>query len=177
MAPSVAAPSNIPTNTPTDSPSISPTSAPIFNPNVDPTIYPTFDPEIDPTMAPSAAPSNIPINTTTELSSTSPTFNPTYIKGFEYGVCLNLQHHIKVLYHISQFECINICKSMSICRMVNYYKYLKTFNDSRCYIFEDICKLSYNKFNNPSSTLWFKGILNKENDKCNDYPLYWKDIV
>eukprot|EP01084_Bolivina_argentea_P227873 384946_1 len=177
-------PTRVPTNNPTKSPTRNPTkitktptTIPTFSPSSAPSVAPTTPPSNAPSFLPSNFPSLSPTNYPSNVPSIPPTFSPTFIDGFEYGICLDLINHIDILYDITQFECINYCKETNDCRMINHYKYFKTDDDSRCYIFNSSCKLSYYLNSNPSSIVWFKEILNGYDSTCSDYPSNWKDIT
>eukprot|EP01083_Nonionella_stella_P263749 895592_1 len=135
-------PSRAPTSNPTSAPSRNPTvttqypsAAPSIPPTTSPSVIPSFAPSNHPSNSPSNSPSFPPTNYPSNSPSSAPTVSPTFIDGFEYGVCSDLSNHIDVLYDISHFQCINYCKLTNDCRMINHYKYFKTEDDTRCYIF------------------------------------------
>eukprot|EP01084_Bolivina_argentea_P302672 522471_1 len=175
-----------PTSAPTLPPSLHPSSSPTSPPTLQPTYSPTFTPTNTPTLFPSNAPSLFPTyapiqtptmhtNTPSNMPSNSPTLSPTFPN--EEGFCMDLMNNIHIEYDTTQDECIAYCKFLN-CKMINHYKFFKHENDSRCYMFNKLCDLSYNIDNNPSSSVWFNTYpLNKQNIQCIDYPLDWTDIT
>eukprot|EP01083_Nonionella_stella_P033199 90879_1 len=61
-----------------------------------------------------------------------------------------------------------------LCRMINYYYYFKSTDDSRCYIFDDICDVVSNDYHTSTqSIIYYKSY----NESCMDYPLDWVDSI
>eukprot|EP01083_Nonionella_stella_P103593 295931_1 len=187
-----AAPSAVPTTestSPTQSPTHMPSSAPSAAPSVppsdvptdSPSLFPTNHPSVAPTDSPTVSPSFAPSGSPSIYPSNAPTGSPTYIYGFEYGSCLDLEEKIELQFDMTQSECINHCHSKTDCRMVNHYEYFKTASDARCYLFDKSCLLSHNPLSeNPSSTLWFKSTLTSAHvidSECMNYPHNWVDVA
>eukprot|EP01083_Nonionella_stella_P103595 295939_1 len=186
-----AAPSLVPTKestAPTESPTLSPSSVPSAAPSVFPSdaptgvpsLFPTNYPSVAPSRSPSMSPSNAPTDSPSFFPTASPTGSPTYIYGFEYGSCLDLEEKIELQFDMTQSECISHCHSKTDCRMVNHYEYFKSSFDSRCYLFDKSCLLSYTLSGNPSSTLWFKSTLTSAHvidSECMNYPHNWVDVA
>eukprot|EP01083_Nonionella_stella_P137188 417463_1 len=60
------------------------------------------------------------------------------------------------------------------CRMINFYYYFKSHNDSRCYIFDDICEVVSNDNHGMNhTTMYYKTY----RDSCTDYPHDWVDKI
>eukprot|EP01084_Bolivina_argentea_P079815 144690_1 len=143
-----AEPGDYPTKSPTTAPTKIPTSSPSFNPSIPPTMNPT----------------QTPITT-----------HSNYLHGLQ---CDNLFDNVTVEYNMDRKQCDELCHLMSSnCRMANYFDYFKTTNDSsRCYIFDEICKIKMdgNNNNNTNRSVIIYNIFDQE---CIDYPTDWTDKI
>eukprot|EP01084_Bolivina_argentea_P253857 426579_1 len=108
--------------------------------------------------------------------STEQTIN--YMKEVSYNaVCSNLVDNYDLKYETTLHECIAICQNMGdLCRMINFYHYFKSVDDSRCYIFERICNIVAvdNNETDQSSILYYKV---NDDDLCINYPTDWIDDI
>eukprot|EP01084_Bolivina_argentea_P165856 288060_1 len=77
--------------------------------------------------SPSACPSHSP----TIEPTVYPTMDFTDIHYLNAAICNNLDENIELYYEGTLNECINKCKQINNCTMINYYYYLKSGNDSR----------------------------------------------
>eukprot|EP01083_Nonionella_stella_P267712 904454_1 len=158
-----AEPGDYPTKTPSLPPTKNPTSDPIANPTSNPT---TKGPTINPTSSPTENPTIMPTGSTTLNE----------MKSIDDGSsCDNLADSYDLIYEISLNECINLCQHMAeSCRMINFYYYFKSHNDSRCYIFDDICEVVSNDNHGMNhTTMYYKTY----RDSCTDYPHDWVDKI
>eukprot|EP01083_Nonionella_stella_P047443 126962_1 len=88
--------------------------------------------------------------------------------------CDNLANNIDIQYDISKHDCVRTCQQMGLtCRMINYFTFLKTTNDSRCYIFDDVCDIKVVSNYNSQSSIAYR-VLDTE---CHNYPLDWADYA
>eukprot|EP01084_Bolivina_argentea_P047249 87047_1 len=175
-----SAPTNTPTATPTNDPTADPTVQPTMNPTVNPTMIPTSDPTTIPTMIPTHNPTADPTNNPTFQPTIYPTFNPTpsptaviYSMEMRNGsLCNNLYDNIHIEYEVNLDECIRDCQAMDEnCRMVNFFHYFKSVNDSRCYIFDKVCDIIDN--DNDNHIIAYKIL----DGLCIDYPFNWVDNI
>eukprot|EP01083_Nonionella_stella_P070284 187952_1 len=139
--------------------------------------YPTVMPT---TSYPSQAPSHLPTPApTTQNPTTFPSIHPTInpieplydMKYKEVMRCENLANSVEIRHQISKEECIHNCQQMSTgCRMINYFNYFKTSNDSRCYVFDHVCIVKLDAATNRSMIAY-----KMYHAECVDYPLDWSD--
>eukprot|EP01084_Bolivina_argentea_P096564 173610_1 len=142
---------NDPTKQPTNTPSKHPTNKPSSVPTNHPSIYPTTSPTLIPTEH-------------------RTTFGISYL--YENNICNNLYENIQILYEVSLNQCVFECEQIHTnCRMINYFNYVKTNNDSRCYIFDKLCHVKVAVNNNNNSIIGYKTLLTE----CVDYPYDWTD--
>eukprot|EP01084_Bolivina_argentea_P158529 276132_1 len=133
-----------PTNSPTDSPTNYPTDSPT-----------TSQPTLNPTHHPTAYPTSNP---------TYPIYEPYTVNHY---LCTNLVDNVGVFHGETFNQCIDECAN---CKMVNYFNYFKTNNDSRCYIFDKICNIQPDLHTN-KSVIVFDAFFKE----CVDYPYDWID--
>eukprot|EP01083_Nonionella_stella_P033648 92076_1 len=153
----------------------------VFNPSFSCTASPTstteywigsilnFDLSTDePTMDPTTDPSSHPTQTPTHHI-------PSNVKSINESACRNLATNTELIYGSDLDECIDICGNMGdLCRMINYYYYFKSTNDSRCYLFDDICNVVSNDHHTSTqSVIYYKTY----NESCVDDPHDWVDSI
>eukprot|EP01083_Nonionella_stella_P262764 893189_1 len=145
---------------------------------------PSFTPTSNPTQPPTLKPTQPPTITPTKPPTLTPTLAPTkhvqsYELKFEVGLsCNDLTNNIDVQYGISKHECIAQCQQMDIlCKMVNYFTYFKTSNDSRCYLFDTLCEVQVHLNNSPYDTNRTFIAYKLPELKCSDYPFDWTDNI
>eukprot|EP01084_Bolivina_argentea_P158530 276133_1 len=136
------------------------------------TIYPTLTPTDSPTNYPTDSPTTSqPTLNPTHHPTAYPTSNPTYPIYEPYTVnhylCTNLVDNVGVFHGETFNQCIDECAN---CKMVNYFNYFKTNNDSRCYIFDKICNIQPDLHTN-KSVIVFDAFFKE----CVDYPYDWID--
>ena len=122
-----------------------------------PTPIPTAEPTAEPTKAP-----------------TYPSKAPTMYIAMQYinnVGCKDLGLSYNVIYNGNYKDCVDECKIDSECIITNYLRYVKTQNDSRCYMYKEICEMK--KYNNNQSIISY--ITNDFN--CESYPINWQDTI
>eukprot|EP01083_Nonionella_stella_P175836 613550_1 len=113
-----------------------PSRMPSSQPSQSPTLSTTKGPAMNPTLNPTATPSKMPTSSSA-LDEMKSIDNGSY--------CDNLADSSDLIYEINPDECIDLCQHMTeSCRMINFYYYFKSKNDSRCYVFDDICEVVSN---------------------------------
>eukprot|EP01083_Nonionella_stella_P187772 690753_1 len=124
----------------------------------------TDEPTMDPTTDPSSHPTQTPTH-----------HIPSNVKSINESACRNLATNTGLIYGSDLDECIDICGNMGdLCRMINYYYYFKSTNDSRCYIFDDICDvISNDDHTTEQSIIYYK----TQGDSCAMYPYDWVDSI
>eukprot|EP01084_Bolivina_argentea_P283696 485963_1 len=83
-----------------------------------------------------------------------PTLNPTASNMNYMGgkLCDNLQQNIEIHYGGTLIQCVTHCEQFNEnCTMINYFYYFKSHNDSRCYIFEELCDIKADTNNDNQS--------------------------
>eukprot|EP01083_Nonionella_stella_P081663 225080_1 len=143
-----------------------PTSMPSLPPSQNPTLSTTKSPTMNPTTNPTANPTKMPTRSS----------SPNEMQSIGYGsYCDNLADSSDLIYEINLDECIDLCQHMTeSCRMINFYYYFKSKNDSRCYVFDDICEVVSNHNNGVNQTaMYYK----THHESCTDYPHDWVDDI
>ena len=86
--------------------------------------------------------------------------------------CKDLGLSYNIIYDDNYDECVYQCKIDSKCIMINYLKYFKTLDDSRCYMYDDICQMK------PSINI-NQSIIGYDSNyfSCTSYPINWRDTV
>eukprot|EP01083_Nonionella_stella_P074086 200781_1 len=146
-----------------------PTKHPTNDPTTTPTLMPSL-PTANPTVFPSETPTAIPTELPTRFSDLNG------MKTIDDGsFCDNLADNYDLIYDINLNQCTHLCRSMrESCRMINFYYYFKSQNDSRCYVFDDVCDVvSKNKKSTNQTTMYYKTY----DDSCVDYPRDWRDNI
>eukprot|EP01083_Nonionella_stella_P007654 22024_1 len=121
-----------------------------------------------------------PTTPATTYSTTTPTkvlSTQQTIKQLRYNaVCSNLVDNYDLQYHTSLQECISICENMGdLCSMINFYRYFKSGDDSRCYIFESMCNIVAVNHNKTDQSMLFYKV--NDDDLCTNYPTDWVDNI
>eukprot|EP01083_Nonionella_stella_P280082 952613_1 len=151
-------------------PTYGPTGSPTFVPSTNPTDGPTQDP----TSAPSANPTEGPTQDPTSIPSANPTYAMFDIKYQNQMRCDDLANNIDIQYGINKQDCVGTCQQMGMsCRMINYFTFFKTTNDSRCYMFDDVCDIKVVSNDNNQSSIAYT-VLDSE---CDNYPSDWTDYA
>eukprot|EP01083_Nonionella_stella_P223940 797555_1 len=122
------------------------------------TRQPTLQPTAPlPTINPSSAPTSLPSKQPTINPSSSPTQN-LYDIRYKNGMhCHDLSNRIALEYAISHEQCIHNCQQRGTeCRMINYFDFFKTRNDSRCYLFNDVCMIKVDETKRNQSVVAYK---------------------
>eukprot|EP01084_Bolivina_argentea_P121768 215806_1 len=164
------------TSNPTKSPTIDPTTTPTNNPTIDPTASPTTKPTPQPTAIPTAYPTTEPTKEPTHHPTTSPTMEPVHMVNFfmDGKLCDNLHENTKILYEVTLNKCIDYCDEIDDeCRMINYFHYFKSNNDSRCYIFSELCDIKDDIRYNNKSIIGYQSYIKE----CINYPYDWTDKI
>ena len=89
--------------------------------------------------------------------------------------CDDLLLNSGIISDINLTQCIEECvtREWNDCRMINYFDYIKTTSDSKCYLFDISCRISYD-FINQASHIWYKEL----DDMTHiNYPSNWTDNV
>eukprot|EP01084_Bolivina_argentea_P175211 303463_1 len=157
----------------TSSPTSDPTTTPTTTPTTEPTSEPTIEPTSEPTTMPTTEPTTEPTTDPTHQPTSSPTLNKVdyFLDG---KFCDNLNENTEIHYGGSLGECIDYCDAIGDeCRMMNYFYYFKTNNDSRCYIFNDLCDIKDDTMYNNKSIIGYQTY----NTECINYPYDWIDSV
>eukprot|EP01083_Nonionella_stella_P223939 797554_1 len=139
------------------------------------TRQPTLQPTAPlPTINPSSAPTSLPSKQPTINPSSSPTQN-LYDIRYKNGMhCHDLSNRIALEYAISHEQCIHNCQQRGTeCRMINYFDFFKTRNDSRCYLFNDVCMIKVDETKRNQSVVAYK----THRSECSNYPLDWIDLI
>eukprot|EP01083_Nonionella_stella_P211078 763600_1 len=155
-------PTNIPTATPTVTPTEIPTTNPTLNPTYNPTATPTVYPTLHPTLYPTANPSSHP--------TPMPTVDPDIIGYISSSAsCHNLYDSHSVEYDLNLSQCTTLCDDSVDCKMFDYFEDFKAINDSRCYMFNDLCQVQFDP--NYNSVIGYK----QYQRECTNYPHDWVD--
>eukprot|EP01083_Nonionella_stella_P097954 275376_1 len=119
------------------------------------------------------SPTTTPIN----VFSTTQTISITGVKKVRYNaVCDNLADNYDLKYDITLQECISICHNMGdVCRIINFYNYFKSDDDSRCYIFESTCSVVGVEHNETDQSILYYKVI--DDDLCMNFPIDWVDDI
>ena len=113
---------------------------------------------------------------TTQQPSMQPTMNPTktlkpLIRELDIE-CTDLTSAYELLINIDYDGCQYECFNDDNCKMVNYFKYLKYNDDTRCYLYNNICNIK-NSVNINQTILGYKSY----DFNCQSHPNNWYDSV
>eukprot|EP01083_Nonionella_stella_P114331 337968_1 len=148
-----------------------PTSTPTLHPTLTPTTIPTTFPTTMPTRTPTNPPTKSPTKPPTKPPTIPPTAAPKYsIQYIDSNVsCSNLHENVGIEYDKDRTECMDWCSNTDECAVFNYFEDFKQINDSRCYIFDELCDIRID--NDRKSVIGYFGF----DVECINYPSNWRD--